>query len=140
MRRFVFASHHFLAKGLKDTADFLTNGAKKIYDINAYVEDGEKDLGLIVKELFDTFDSEDEVLVLADLMGGSVYQKFYPYINEHVHVVCGMNLPLAMSFLLAPEDVPFTQEAVESILEECKKQIVYVNTLCSASAMDCDDE
>ena len=36
MRRFIFASHHYLAYGLKDTVDFLTNKAKTIYDINAY--------------------------------------------------------------------------------------------------------
>ncbi|MCI8270879.1 MAG: PTS sorbitol transporter subunit IIB [Erysipelotrichaceae bacterium] len=140
MRRYIFASHHYLAYGLKDTVNFLTNEAKKIYDINAYVKDDEKDLEIVVKELFDTFDPDDEVIVLTDLMGGSVYQKFYPYICDHVHVICGMNLSLAMGFLLAPEDVPFTSESVASLLEECRNQIVYVNQLCSASAMDCDDE
>ena len=41
MRRYIIASHHKLAYGLKDTVDFLTNGIKKIYDVNAYVEDVE---------------------------------------------------------------------------------------------------
>ena len=36
MRRFIFASHHKLAYGLKDTVDFLTGATKTIYDINAY--------------------------------------------------------------------------------------------------------
>ena len=44
MRRFIFASHHYLAYGLKDTVDFLTNKAKTIYDINAYAEDKEQNL------------------------------------------------------------------------------------------------
>ena len=92
MRRFIFASHHYLAYGLKDTVDFLTNKAKTIYDINAYAEDKEQNLESRVKELFDTFDPQDEVIVLTDLLGGSVYQKFYPYISERVHVLCGMNL------------------------------------------------
>ncbi len=140
MRRFVFASHHYMAHGLKDTVDFLTNQAKKIYDINAYVEEEKKDIDVVVKELFASFDPDDEVIVLTDLMGGSVYQKFFPYMNDHVHVICGMNLPLAMSFLLASEDQTLTQESVDAIIEECKKQIVYVNSLSAASAMDCDDE
>mgnify|MGYP000687959526 CR=1 FL=1 len=54
MRRFIFASHHYLAYGLKDTVDFLTNKAKTIYDINAYAEDKEQNLESRVKELFDT--------------------------------------------------------------------------------------
>lgn len=140
MRRFIFASHHYLAYGLKDTVDFLTNNAKKIYDINAYVDDSEKDLDIIVKELFDTFDPEDEVIVLSDLLGGSVYQKFYPYMSDRVHVICGMNLPLAMTLLLANEEVPFTKEGISTIVEESKNHIVYVNQLRTASEMDCDDE
>lgn len=140
MRRFIFASHHKLAYGLKDTVDFLTNGMKQIYDINAYVDDNEPDLEIIVKELFDTFESDDEVIVLADLMGGSVYQKFYPYLSDKVHVVCGMNLPLAMSLVLASEDTPLTSEKVASLIEECKNQIVYVNQINSASTIDSDDE
>lgn len=140
MRRFIFASHHYLAYGLKDTVDFLTSKARTIHDINAYTQDKEQDLELIVKSLFDTFHEDDEVIVLTDLLGGSVYQKFCPYISEHVHVLCGMNLPMAMSIVLAPEDVPFTDERISEIVEECKNQIVYVNKLSSASAMDCDDE
>lgn len=140
MRRFVFASHHYLAHGLKDTVDFLTNQAKKIYDINAYIEEEKKDIDSVIQELFAAFDPDDEVIVLTDLMGGSVYQKFFPYMNDHVHVICGMNLPLAMSFLLADENTAFTKESVERLIEECKKQIVYVNALSQASEMDCDDE
>lgn len=140
MRRFIFASHHYLAYGLKDTVDFLTSKTRTIHDINAYVEDKEQDLEIRVKELFDTFDPQDEVIVLTDLLGGSVYQKFYPYISDRVHVLCGMNLPMAMSMVLAGEDVPFTETRITEIVEECKNQIVYVNKLSSASAMDCDDE
>ena len=78
MRRFIFASHHKLAYGLKDTVDFLTGATKIIYDINAYVDDETKDIDTVVAELFASFDDEDEVVVLVDMMGGSVYQKFYP--------------------------------------------------------------
>ena len=59
MRRYIIASHHKLAYGLKDTVDFLTNGIKKIYDVNAYVEDvedGEKPIEEVVSELFASFD------------------------------------------------------------------------------------
>ena len=75
MRRFIFASHHKLAYGLKDTVNFLTNSTKDIYDINAYLDDGEN-IDEIVPQLFQSFEPEDEVIVLTDMMGGSVYQKF----------------------------------------------------------------
>ena len=62
MRRFIFASHHKLAYGLKDTVNFLTNSTKDIYDINAYLDDGEN-IDEIVPQLFQSFDPEDEVIV-----------------------------------------------------------------------------
>ena len=112
MRRYIIASHHKLAYGLIDTVDFLTNGIKKIYDVNAYVEDGEKPIEEVVSELFASFDENDEVLVFADMMGGSVYQKFHPSMSDKVHVVCGINLPLTLALVLESEDTPLTQELV----------------------------
>lgn len=138
MRRFIFASHHKLAYGLKDTVDFLTGATKAIYDINAYLDDETKDIDTVVAELFASFDDEDEVGVLVDMMGGSVYQKFYPYMSEKVHVICGMNLPMALSLVLAPEDECLTSEKVEQVLMDCKNQLVYVNKM--AASVDEDDE
>ena len=138
MRRFIFASHHKLAYGLKDTVDFLTGATKTIYDINAYLDDETKDIDTVVAELFASFDDEDEVVVLVDMMGGSVYQKFYPYMSEKVHVICGMNLPMALSFVLAPEDECLTSEKVEQVLMDCKNQLVYVNKM--AASVDEDYE
>ena len=138
MRRFIFASHHKLAYGLKDTVDFLTGATKIIYDINAYLDDETKDIDTVVAELFASFDDEDEVVVLVDMMGGSVYQKFYPYMSEKVHVICGMNLPMALSLVLAPEDERLTSEKVEQVLMDCKNQLVYVNKM--AVSVDADDE
>ena len=138
MRRFIFASHHKLAYGLKDTVDFLTGATKTIYDINAYLDDETKDIDTVVAELFASFDDEDEVVVLVDMMGGSVYQKFYPNMSDKVHVICGMSLPMALSFVLAPEDECLTSEDVEEMLMECKNQLVYVNKM--AASVDEDDE
>lgn len=138
MRRFIFASHHKLAYGLKDTVDFLTGATKIIYDINAYLDDETKDIDTVVAELFASFDDEDEVVVLVDMMGGSVYQKFYPYMSEKVHVISGMNLPMALSLVLAPEDERLTSEKVEQVLMDCKNQLVYVNKM--AVSVDEDDE
>lgn len=138
MRKFIFASHHKLAYGLKDTVDFLTGATKTIYDINAYLDDETKDIDTVVAELFASFDDEDEVVVLVDMMGGSVYQKFYPYMSDKVHVICGMNLPMALSLVLAPEDECLTSEKVEQVLMDCKNQLVYVNKM--AASVDEDDE
>lgn len=138
MRKFIFASHHKLAYGLKDTVDFLTGSTKTIYEINAYLDDETKNIDTVVAELFASFDDEDEVVVLVDMMGGSVYQKFCPYMSDKVHIICGMNLPMALSFVLVPEDECLTAEKVEQVLMDCKNQLVYVNKI--AVSVDEDDE
>ena len=52
---------------------------QKIYDVNAYVEDGEKPIEEVVSELFASFDENDEVLVFADMMGGV-------FIKNSIHI------------------------------------------------------
>ena len=49
MRRYIIASHHLLAHGLKDTLNFLTS-MDGIIDISAYMDD--TDLPTQIKELF----------------------------------------------------------------------------------------
>lgn len=132
MRRFIVASHHKLAYGMKDTLQFLTNyskAANDIIDINAYSEEGEDDITDKVDKIFASFDPKDEVIVLTDMMGGSVNQKFYNHMNDHVHVICGFNLPLAMSLLLQPEEEKLNSLQVEKIVSECQKQLIYVNDI-----------
>ena len=72
------------------------------------------------------------------MMGVSVYQKFYPYMSDKVHVVCGINLPLTLALVLESEDTPLTQELVHQYVEDSKNQIVYVNEV--NFAVDEDDE
>jgi fructoselysine and glucoselysine-specific PTS system IIA component len=125
MLRFVFASHHKMAEGLRDTVEFLTQTDEKLYDISAYITD-EFSMENAVKELFENFNREDTVVVMTDILSGSVNQKFYPYLSEKVHVISGINVPLAVALVLAPEE-SINDEYIEEAIEEAKSSIVYVN-------------
>lgn len=124
MRRFVIASHHLLAHGLKDTLNFLTC-REGIVDISAYMDDS--DLEEKIQEVFASFDDEDEVVMMTDMLGGSVNQKFCPYIRRNRHLICGINLPCALSLVLQPEEQELTPELVRGIVEESRKHLIYVN-------------
>lgn len=138
MRRYVFVSHHKLAFGLKDTTDFLTNHHKEIYDINAYLDNEEKSLENQLKDLFISFKQDDEIIVLSDLLGGSVNQKCIPYLCQYpnMHIISGMNLPLAMSLLLYSNDEVMDKEKIEHMVEDSRRQIVYVNHALSLEEED----
>lgn len=124
MRRVVLASHHTLADGMKDTIQFLS-GVNNVYAISAYVD--EKRIEDQIEELFKTFDQTDEIFILTDMLGGSVNQKFYGMVNDHTHVICGMNLPLALTLALHSE-VDLTKEQVNQMVEEARNQLIYLNT------------
>lgn len=125
MLRFIFASHYKMAEGLKSTIQFLTSTEEKLYDISAYTTP-DYDLVKEVKDLFDTFDENDTVIIMTDVMAGSVNQKFHPYLSERVHLITGINTPLAMQLVLMPEEW-FTKENLAETIEEAKQTIVYVN-------------
>lgn len=136
MLRFVFSSHFKMADGLKSTLEFLTQTEEKIYAISAYTTP-DYDLEKEIKDLFDTFDKDDTVIVMTDVLAGSVNQKFYPYLGEKVHLISGINAPLAMQLVLTPESA-ITKEYIEESIEMAKNTIVYVNTMQTED--DEDDE
>ena len=124
MRRFVIASHQEFALGLRKTVEFLS-GKENIYAISAYVDN--TPLEKSIKDVFSEFDKDDEVVILTDMLQGSVNQKFYPYISEHVHLICGVNVPCAMALTLHPDDEELTADDIREIVEESRSQIIYVN-------------
>lgn len=128
MKRYVFASHHSMASGLRDTIQFLTSTDAALYDISAYMnEAGDEDLGAVVDELFEQFSPTDTVVVMTDIMSGSVNQKFYPHMGERTFLISGANVPLAMQLVLADER-ELTADYVQECVEEARNQIVLLNT------------
>jgi PTS system mannose-specific IIA component len=124
MRRFVIASHHLMASGLKDTLEFLTSRTG-IIDISAYMDDS--NLEERIQTIFEGFSEDDEVVMMTDMLGGSVNQKLFPYMTEHRHLISGINLPCALSLILQPDDAEMSMEQVSRIVEEAKNHLIYVN-------------
>ena len=140
MKRFVFATHHSMASGMKDTMEFLTKTGDALYDISAYMgESQDEDLEGRVKELFAGFDPDDKVVIFTDLMSGSVNQKFFPFINEHVFLLSGANVPLAMQLMLAGED-DITDEYIRECVDEARQQLIFINDWQKEQEAEDEDE
>lgn len=133
MRHIILASHHRFAAGLADTIDFL-GGPSDLNVICAYID--ETPLEDQVAEVFAKFDPDDEVLVLTDILQGSVNQRFAPYVNDHVFLVAGVSVPLALELALADE--PLTCEDIEATLALARQSMRLVNTF--EADVDEDDE
>lgn len=121
MKKMIIASHSTLAQGFKETLGFLTGLNEQIYTVCAYTDEDAGSLDSVVDNLLN---DKDEFYILTDMAGGSVNQKFYSYISENIHVISGMNLPLAISIALqlANEYID-----IDFLVKEARQQIVYLN-------------
>ena len=138
-RHIVIASHSTLAQGMANALKFFEGDKLKLTVLSAYVDN--KPIEGQIEEIFSSFDKEDEVVVLTDLLGGSVNQKFFPYINRpHTHIITGMNLSLAMAITMEPVEGYLTSEKIQSIVSEARNQVKYVNELAINSDEDDEDE
>lgn len=133
MRRVIIASHHRFAQGLADTLNFLGNKTE-LSVICAYVD--ESPLAPQVEELMGSFDADDEVLVLTDILQGSVNQAFVPYLGPKVFLVAGVNTALAFELCLAPGEL--SCELIEQAIVQARDAIKLINTVQVAD--DEDDE
>ncbi|GEN49252.1 PTS sugar transporter subunit IIA [Ligilactobacillus pobuzihii] len=140
MRKIIFASHHKLASGLKNTLDYIAPNTAEITTIDAYMTNlpVEEEISKALEKISL---SDDEVIVFTDMMGGSVNQNFIKYLdNPHFHLIAGMNLPLVLSVLLALPDGFLEPDQLRAEIQEAKQQIVYVNDKVKELATDEDDE
>ena len=82
------------------------------------------------------------MIVLTDLMAGSVNQKFMPRIaRPHTHLLTGMNLSLAMALTAVEStDSYLTEERINQIVDEARNQVQYVNVALQALSEDDEDE
>ena len=119
-RILIIASHEKMADGMKDTLNFISGGIQETIALSAYVDN--RPVEEAVDEVMDGFEGEDEVVVLTDLMVGSVNQKFFKYrTRPHTHIVSGMNLPLAFQIAMEPQGKYITEERMKEIIETAKE-------------------
>ena len=133
MRHVIIASHHRFAEGLADTLEFI-GGVENMRAVCAYVD--ETPLEEQAAEAFAAVAPEDEVLVLTDILQGSVNQAFAPYISDRVFRVAGVNVALCLELALSAE--PLSTEIISAALEQARAAMVLVNTY--AAEVGEDDE
>lgn len=133
MRHVVIASHHRFAEGLADTLEFI-GGVENMRAVCAYVD--ETPLEEQAAEAFAAVAPEDEVLVLTDILQGSVNQAFAPYVGDRVFLVAGVNVALCLELALSAE--PLSVAAIDAAIEQARSAMVLVNTY--ATEVGEDDE
>jgi fructoselysine and glucoselysine-specific PTS system IIA component len=132
----ILASHKNLAKGMKETTEYIIGPAPFIKVMNAYSED-EYD---IVKDSARILEGTQKVIVVTDVLGGSVNNHWMNYVYENklskkVTIIAGMTLSLVME-LSANINDPKLNEKLSAIIEGSKESIVNCSELMEVEGND----
>ena len=124
-RKIFIATHGKMAEGIRDSLSVFLEDTRHIAVINCFTET--KDPGPVLEAYFAGLEEEDELIVLTDLMAGSVNQMMMPYLEKRpFHLLTGINLPLALQVALCMEE-RVTKEFLEESVRQAQGEIRYVN-------------
>ncbi len=125
MRRILIATHAKYADGIKAAAELILGPQPGIETICAFTEDIA--LGVQLEKYFETCKPEEEVIIFTDIYGGSVNQACMKYISRpKTYLLTGMNLALLLQIVMMGEEKEGS-EVFQSIIEEARTQMIYVN-------------
>ena len=121
MRKYVLATHGKMAEGMLTTIEMLAGTQENLTD---ECPDPLPELKRIVEA-----NSEAEIVIMTDLLGGSVNNNASALLSDpRIHVVAGVNLAAVIGILLSAEDQD-TASVIESAVAEAKDMMVYCNTV-----------
>ncbi|MDP4109701.1 MAG: PTS system fructose subfamily transporter subunit IIA [Bacillota bacterium] len=127
MRKFIIAAHAYFADGLKSGLEMIAGENADVFSVCAYVDDG--DFTDKIDTIIESFDKDDEILILTDLFGGSVNNEILgKYDNKNIHLIAGVNLLLAIQLVLGEQENT-TEEFITESIEQAKGGMVYCNKL-----------
>ncbi|MGN1344855.1 MAG: PTS sugar transporter subunit IIA [Traorella sp.] len=134
MKGILCISHGFYAREFIESIKMISGPAENIYSCCLESNDGPDSFTRKLEELMPTLNQYDEVLVFADLLGGSPCNTAlaYFYNNPKVKIIAGMNFGMVLSAVLGNDDV-------ESLIEEGKNAIVDVRSFFNSVQTEDDD-
>jgi len=116
-----------MAGGVVSTAQMLYPDSRQIAylsiepDMNP--DDFQKEIDEKVKEV----DTGDGVIIMADLFGGTPCNRAIYSMNDKVHILSGLNLPMLLTALMSRNSNDSIDKLICEIIQEAKEGILHVN-------------
>ncbi|WMJ81608.1 PTS sugar transporter subunit IIA [Clostridium sp. MB40-C1] len=133
MRHFILASHSRFAEGIYASVKLIVGEQERVTILNAYVEQGE-DFKKRVERLMNTFNEKDEIIVITDILGGSVNNEFMNYLKrENFYLSTGMNLPMLIELFVQEKTENDTKKLLENVTKIGSESVLFCNSLFSKS-------
>lgn len=138
MNQIILASHGGLSAGMRDTVELIVGEVLNVHVVSTTRDEREPILAA-TRRLLESFDPEDRVYILTDVLSGSVNNDMLTLLADwpDLTILCGMNACLALN--LASTDDPISDEELEDFLQQARDQILNCSKLIGNSNMEEDD-
>lgn len=134
-RKLVLASHGKLASGIKSSLELICGRNTEIETLDCYLSE-EFDLEKAVNELLTRY-HDHELVVVTDLLGGSVNNEFLAHIQrKNFYLVAGMNLPFLIELTMQLQLAESLSMLIETSLTAAKQTIQFCNQLISTEVAE----
>lgn len=127
MSRVIFASHGGLSKGMKDSVTMIVGDlTKNVETYSLFPGENPEDY---YQELYkQANESNEQILVLCDIKGGSVHTALSKLaVLDNVVVFSGMNMGLALDIVL--RHAHLSEEELQEIIENAREGITMMKEL-----------
>lgn len=117
-KKIFLVSHSKLAEGIKNSAEMIAGKQDNLY---AYCLMKDNSPNNLIREIKLQIKKEDEVFLLADIIGGSMYNEAMSLLTfPNIKLIGGMNLPLLLNLILVET---ITDEDLLTIIKEARNGI-----------------
>ena len=129
MIQIITASHGPLSEAIIKSASIIVGSdiTKNLKHIQITMDTSTEEAKKLVEDALNSFDSNDEILALTDVYGGSITRVISEYIGvRKLYIIAGMNLGMLLEALFVKDSYSI-EELVDYLLQNGKEGIKCVN-------------
>lgn len=122
----ILASHGEFAKGILQSGTMIFGEQENVQAVTLLPSEGPDDYKAKLKDAIASFESQDEVLFLVDLWGGTPFNQASSLFEEHKDkwaIVAGMNLPMVLEAFGSRFSMESAQEIAANILKTSREGV-----------------
>ncbi|MDO4378634.1 MAG: hypothetical protein Q4C64_05725 [Erysipelotrichia bacterium] len=121
----IIASHSYMAEGIYDAAKMLSGSKNNVIVMKAYINSDNFETEF--QQKMSEIPENEVVIVLTDLLGGSVNQVVMRYKGTHqMQIIAGINLYSVIKITQIDETKDIVEQ-LKNIVRQSEEQILYIN-------------
>lgn len=125
MKKFLIASHGNMATGMLSSINILLGFVDHVVAIDCYIDS--ENVSKKFADFFKTVSDEDQLIMMSDLMGGSVNTQLTQYLNRpNTVLIAGVNLACALELIADPSET-LSQEKIDEVVKQSQQMMQIVS-------------